>query len=380
MRDLRRQGGETMSAALPRRDFLTGVFGSVLAAGIAVPMRSRAADLTLKKAAQTHELFWGAAVQHMELARDATFADLVAEQCAVIVPEWEMKWAAIEKHRGKPNFAQADAIVRFASEHGLKLRGHTLIWHRSIPEWAKDILGQPGGWDAVATHIAAMLHRYGDSRFIHWDVLNEVIEPNDGRDDGLRASPFLKAFGPDYIPLSLTLAREAAPGMRLYINEYGVDYDGSVERARRAALLRLVDTLKTEKVPLDGIGIQGHLRLDGSPFSETALSTFLRDLASHGVRITITELDVREGDLKMPLNIRDTRVADEVRRYLDVALQEPAVEGIVSWGLSDRYSWRTTPALRQQGLVNRGLPFDDALRPKAVTKAIVAALERRRPG
>jgi endo-1,4-beta-xylanase len=353
---------------VPRRTFLAGLAFCGLAAAT-----GRAEPIALKAAARKRGLFWGAAVQHAQLKNDAAFAALVAQQCSAITPEWEMKWAAIESHRGKPNFARADAIASFAREHQLGVRGHALIWHRSVPDWAREAMR----WDDVGKHIETMLRRYRAAPFICWDVLNEVIEPKDRREDGLRISPFLKAFGPDYINRALALSRATAPDMKLYINEYGLDYDGPVERARRATLLKLIETLRKSNVPFDGIGIQGHLRLDNSPFSAATLRKFLADLASHNLKITITELDVRERNLSLPQQQRDRLVAAEVKRYLDVVLDEPAVEGIVAWGLSDRYSWLSPKKLTDTGQRNRGLPFDQALAAKPVRDEIVAALERR---
>ena len=332
---------------------------------------------SLRAAAKDRGLFWGAAVPHTPLERDAEFARLLAQECAVVTPEWEMKWTAIESHHGRRNFAPADAIVKFARDHQLKVRGHALLWHRSVPDWAGETLKSEAGWDLVAAHIKAMLRRYSGDPFIHWDVLNEVIEPKHKRADGLRISPFLQVFGPNYIGRALEAAHAAAPSMRLYLNEYGLDYDGPVERDRRAALLRLVGALKTSGAPLHGVGIQGHLRLDNSKFSDTALRRFLSELASHDVKITITELDVRERNLSLPLPERDRLVAGEVSRYLDVVLDEPAVEGVVAWGLSDRYSWLSPAKLTSTGARNRGLPFDQSLDAKPLRGAIVAALQRR---
>jgi endo-1,4-beta-xylanase len=361
---------------VPRRRFLAG-FASCGLASLSFGTQSDGLPVSLKAAAQSRNLFWGAAIQDGQIQKDADFANLLTQECSVVTPEWEMKWAAIEPKQEKKNFARADVIAKFAAERQLKIRGHTLLWHRSIPDWARDMLKAKSGWDAISTHVEAMLGRYGSDLFIHWDVLNEVIEPKDGRSDGLRLSPFLTAFGPDYIPRALEVAHGAAPGMRLYINEYGLDYDGPVERDRRAALLRLVETLKKSDAPLHGVGIQAHLRLDSSKFSEAALSRFLTELASHQLKITITELDVRERNLNLPLTERDRMVADEVARYLDVVLDQPAVEGVVTWGLSDRYSWLSPEKLTKDGLRNRGLPFDQFLTAKPLKEAIVLALQRR---
>jgi endo-1,4-beta-xylanase len=106
------------------------------------------------------------------------------------------------------------------------------------------------------------------------------------------------------------------------------------------------------------------------------LRRFLADVAGHGVKISITELDVPEADITLPVEERDRRVADEITRYLDVVLDEPAVEGITTWGLSDRYSWLNA-RWRDSGTKNRGLPFDENLESKPVTRAMLEALARR---
>jgi endo-1,4-beta-xylanase len=362
-----------MALDILRREFLLGALASGLvpAAGFAK------AEPTLRAAAARAGLFWGAAVQSPQLKPESDFAALVARECSVVTPEWEMKWSALEPHQGQPRYGHADAIVNFAKEHQLKIRGHALVWHRSMPKWAKQAIKQKSDWPLLASFITSTLDRYHDNSFIHWDVLNEVIEPRDGRPDGLRKSTYLNAFGPDYIQRALDLAHGHAPNVRLYINEYGLDYDGQVERDRRATLLRLIESLKKANAPFHGIGIQGHLYGRGkSKFSQESLRRFLADVAGHGLKITITELDVPEADISLPVEERDKRVADEVTRYLDVVLDEPAVEGIVTWGLSDRYSWLNT-RWRASGTKNRGLPFDENLAPKPVTRAIIEALARR---
>jgi endo-1,4-beta-xylanase len=363
-----------MARDVPRRQFLIGalVSGLAPAVGFAEPE-----PVALRAAAARDGLFWGAAVQSTQIKSGTDFAALVVRECSAVTPEWEMKWSALEPHQGEHRYGHADAIVEFAKQHQLKIRGHALVWHRSMPKWARETIKQGSDWSVLASFITSTLGRYHDGSFIHWDVLNEVIEPRDGRPDGLRAGPYLNAFGPNYVRRALDLAHEHAPNVRLYINEYGLDYDGQVERDRRAALLRLIESLKKAGVPFHGIGIQGHLYGRGkSKFSQESLRRFLADVAAHGLKITITELDVPEADVSLPVEERDRRVAVEVTRYLDVVLDEPALEGIVTWGLSDRYSWLNAK-LRGSGTRNRGLPFDENLAPKPVTRAIVEALERR---
>lgn len=370
------------SLIIPRRQFLGGMICAGLASvdgsvGLGHARQPVTQPVTLKAVAERAGLFWGAAVDSQQIQPESQFAEAVVRECSVIVPEWEMKWGAVEPERGRRIYARSDAIVKFADRHQLKIRGHALVWHGSLPRWASETLKQDSDWNVLASFITATLNRYSSSSFIHWDVINEVIEPRHGRADGLRSSPYLNVFGPEYIRRALVLAHEHAPNVRLYINEYGLDYDGGIERDRRAALLRLIENLKKSDTPLHGIGIQAHLYGRGrSRFSQEALRRFLADIAGHGLKITITELDVPERDVSLPVEERDRFVVHEVARYLDVVLDEPAVEGIVTWGLSDRYSWLNAE-LRGTGTRNRGLPLDENLAPKPVTHAIIEALGRR---
>jgi endo-1,4-beta-xylanase len=367
-----------IQAGTTRRNFLALAAAGALARVAAPCSACAAAGETFKSLAQRTGRFWGSATQASLIRNESPYTKLLVRECDVIVPEWEMKWAQVEPEPGRHNFAKADTFVRFAEKHGLKIRGHALVWHRNVPGWALAAMKGSSDWPLVVRHIDAMLARYGGDPFIHWDVLNEVIEPKDRRDDGLRNSPFLRAFGPAYIADALKAAYERAPRMQLYVNDYGLDYDAPVNRARRSALLRLLESLKRAKAPLHGLGIQAHLRTPEAPFSDRALRDFLRQVADLDLKITITELDVEERDLSQPVSQRDSAVAAEVKSYLDVVLDEPAVVGVVTWGLSDRYSWLNTAKVKERGTVNRGLPFDETLASKPVTDAIAEALVRHR--
>jgi endo-1,4-beta-xylanase len=133
---------------------------------------------------------------------------------------------------------------------------------------------------------------------------------------------------------------------------------------------------------LDGIGIQAHLDLAKGGIDQPKLSRFFADIAALGLEIVVTELDVRERDLHAPLPLRDARVAAEVKAYLAVALDQPAVTGVVTWGLTDRDSWLQKPGMRvvsTERALNRGLPYDAALGRKPMYWSIHKAFLEGRP-
>jgi len=60
-----------------------------------------------------------------------------------------------------PNFVPADALVTFATNNGIEVRAHTLLWHQTVPTWL--ITGNkstPDNYRAdVQQHIAVDVHR-----------------------------------------------------------------------------------------------------------------------------------------------------------------------------------------------------------------------------
>lgn len=377
-----------------RRAFLTGL-GSVALGGSlgcrAVSAQGRAdipsvsqrtsptypgfmTSSSLDKAAHGSGRYFGAAARIDDITSDTDLRQVVQHDCGSLTPEIHLKWDALECTKGHSNFAPVDDLLRFADQHGKQLRGHTLIWEQSTPDWARTEILVSRDWRLVAAHFSRVLSRYR-ARIGEWDVVNEPID-TEGGVGGLRTTCFYRAFGAAYIERALREARALDPGARLLINDYGFEYENPVEEARRAAFLRLLTRLIEAGAPLDGVGLQAHLDLSKGRIRPATIERFIGTIAALGLDVTITELDVKESPAQAPVDVRDARVAEHTRDYLDVVLAQPAVRGVVTWGLSDKYSWLcgpthpTDPAAR----FNRGLPYDAQFVPKPMHAAIGAAL------
>ncbi len=61
--------------------------------------------------------------------------------------------------------------------------------------------------------------------------------------------------------------------------------------------------------------------------------------------------------------------------YLSVALDEPAVIGVLTWGLSDRYTWLSSYKPRSDKAPVRPLPLDAQLNRKLAWNAIARAFD-----
>src|SRR5262245_29168927 len=353
---------------------------SAFAAGLAPARHLHAAsNASLRKLAAEKGLRYGSTISAAQIKGDRPFVDLVLQQAGLVVAENEMKWEIM--NRGSPgddDYGPADVVAGFAKENGLVLRGHNLLWYHRTPKWFFDLSSRQEIERSIIERIRRLAGRYRGT--VHsWDVVNEPIEPKDGRSDRLRTGVFLEMFGPEYLDLAYRVTRETDPNARLVVNDYDIELDAPEQEARRVALLRLIEQMRRSGTPVDAVGIQAHLSCTGGPpFSATRLRRFLADLAALGLTIQITELDVTDEGAPADQAVRDRLVADTYSRFLDAALDEPAVKMVVTWGLSDRHSWIVRHEThqskwREDGLSSRPLPFDADLQPKPACEAIAQA-------
>ncbi|QFT78698.1 Endo-1,4-beta-xylanase Z precursor [Erythrobacter sp. THAF29] len=315
---------------------------------------------------------FGAAVQTRHILVDETYRDRLIRYCDTLVPELEFKWNFVEVVRGHLFLRPANQLAEFARANGLRVHGHALVWHQGAPGWAIQEILQQRDWSIVRRFFETIMPNFLDIAD-SWDVINEpfLVGP---REDGLRPSCFLEAFGPQYIEIAFREARAIAPHADLYLNEFGL-LDASEQAGRkRAVALRVLRENVERGVPITGIGLQGHIDLSRTQIDPALLAEFIDHIAELGLKIRVSELDVLEDEVAIPVEERDHRVAQAVERLLDVLTASPALSSITCWGLTDRYSW-LHPHSISAGL-NRGLPLDSDLREKPMFDVINRALAR----
>lgn len=291
----------------------------------------------------------------------------------MIVPGVEMKWGMTERRRGFPIYRDADFVAAFAAKHSIALRGHTAIWYRNVPAWTTDLLASPSGRDLIVKRVHDVVGHFR-SRVVEWDVVNEVLEPNDHLPGEMRNWPPFAQGDPVYIADCFHAAHEADPKALLFYNDYGFEYLSDGENRRRAAAIGLLTELKKRNVPVHGLGIQCHLKV-GNNFNAPIFRKFLSDIAALGMRISLTEFDIDDQRLPAAIADRDHQVADHARRFLDTALDEPAVKRLLTWGISDKETWLNSDRPRADGLRHRALPLDENFARKPLWYAIANCLD-----
>jgi endo-1,4-beta-xylanase len=349
----------------------------LLGAGMAAlsGLRAEGAVPGLRAIADARGVLFGTAAGSYQL-KDGDFQAALAREADILVPEYEQVREAIEPEPGRFDFAGADLLTSFAGRSGMAMHGHTLVWYAANPKWLdKKVAHAPD--DEIFTYYIAKVMKHYAGAYRSWDVVNEAIRPQDGRADGLRASQWLKRFGPGYIDTAFHAAKQADPKALLVYSDWGCEGGEAWNDVFRAKTLQLLEGLKARAVPVEALGLQGHLNGFGPPVDQAKLRMFLDRVKALGLKILVTELDV--DDTKAPREIvaRDQAVADATARFLDVVMDNPATVAVLTWGLTDRYLPKPEWLKGLPGYAPRKLPLDTDLRHKPMWNAIARAFGRR---
>lgn len=314
----------------------------------------------------------GTAIETNELV--GVHRDLLLKHFSQFTAGNAMKWDALQPTEGNFAFGRADALANFARANGLRMRGHTLVWHSQTPAWVfRDGSGNPleAGNPAhrelllqrMKTHIQTVVPRYADVVYA-WDVVNEAIDEN--QPGGLRNSPWLQIIGPDYIDHAFRFAREAAGTTGLYINDYSTE-----NPAKREALRVVVQGLLDRGVPVDGVGHQAHINIAWPSLAD--IRATLETFAAMGLPNEITEFD-----MSVYTNSTDTtpptpeQLVTQGYRYRDVfnlyRELSPIINSVTVWGLADDNSWLKTFPIRRD---DKPLFFDEELQSKPAYWGVV---------
>ena len=357
-----------------RRDFLVGaakaaafgVSGTAQLSGVsafATPQTQASATN-----ADARLIPYGAAVRSGALASDMSYRAAIVANCQIIVPEGEMKWPDVHPARGEYRFEQADALVDFARQHEMAIRGHTLAWYGGLPAWTGEISGRAEAERELVDHIKTVVSRYRGV-IPSWDVVNEPLVDFPESSASLRPCVWTKHLGADYISIALRTTAAVDPQARLVLNEYDIEFKGAQFAAKRNALLQLLRSLRDKGVPLHAVGLQAHLFADRA-IDRDGLQAFLREMTALKLDVLITELDVVDFALPGKVSERDAMVAKKAGEFLEAVGEVVRPKAILTWGLSDRYTWVPIYFKRPDGMPNRPLPLDADLKRKPLFDVI----------
>jgi len=271
----------------------------------------------------------GTAIDPAVLSSDAAYRAIAAGEFNCAVAEYGMKWDLMEPQPGTFDFSFGDRIVDFAKKHGMRVKGHALVWHGATPDWVLGVNSPDALRTAIVDFVtAAVTHFKGKVQA--WDVVNEGIADSGG---GFRNNHFYKVLGKEYFKIAFEAARAADPDVELLYNDYG----GEGMNVKSDAIYALVKTLKQSGIPIDGVGLQSHLTHTGVPPEQ--LDANMQRLADLGLSINLSEIDVRMGMANGTLEEKLARQAEIYQSLSSACAKQSACTGLFVWGFTDAHSW-----------------------------------------
>jgi len=311
--------------------------------------------------------------------KDTAAARLIQQQFNAITPENIMKAEIIHPQWNVYNFELADQIAALGKKQGMKVNGHTLIWHSQLPAFARNIRDIDSFRTFFNNHISTVAGRY-EGKIASWDVVNEALN----EDGSMRKSIFLDKLGPDFVTEAFRLAQKAAPTTELYYNDYNNE-----QPAKREGCLRLIRKIKEAGVRIDGVGIQGHWHIGKIPLKDIEESILA--YSALGLKVMFTELDIevlprnfsgadvnQRMDNNPTLNPYVNGLPDSVQQQLAKDYEDlfrlflkhkDKITRVTFWGVNDGQSWLNGWPVR--GRTNYPLLFDRKNQPKPAYEKVM---------
>lgn len=328
-------------------------------------------DLELSSLADTYkDYFLIGNVMNSNQTTDADNTAMYKHHYNTVTAENDMKPQYLSSAKGVYSYTNADMIVNWAEENGIKVHGHTLVWHSQSAPW---LTSGADGKPVTRAEARSNMEEYISNvaghfkgKVMSWDVVNEAFDGGSGIPDDWRTvlrkdSPWYIAYengadtskgesGADYIYDAFVFARLADDEAILYYNDYNEN-----EAWKREAMAMMAEELnekwKTDKrntqpdrLLVEGIGMQSHYWTDGLDIStvEAAIARFIEA----GVKVSITELDIPYGSYfnqhSDPLTKDEEIVQARLYAQLFNVYKKYAddIERVTLWGKADSQSWR----------------------------------------
>ena len=323
---------------------------------------------------------FGTAVTGMEVL-DAERMDFYKSQFNIFTPGNEMKPDSLlnvgecikavrksgDQTEVRVKFDNCIPLLDWAQANGVKVHGHTLVWHSQTPQMffhegysiRNPLVSREVMLARMENYIRQVLTWTEENYpgvIVSWDVVNEAAADS-GRK--LRDSLWTQVVGEDFINRAFEYARKyAAPHVKLYYNDY------NSEMTMKALVTRdIVDSLIADGT-IDGYGFQAHYTAGSTNqfYVEIAMKEMAKRTLKDGtpIRLRVSELDVG-----IPANT-DSNWQIQARFYnqlleLYVKLADQ-IEAVHTWGTVDNLSWRKE---------NYPLLFDGQSLPKPAFYSIV---------
>lgn len=266
-------------------------------------------------------------------------------------------WAGRDERKDLTGYKrQMRAKVNWAVDNNIKIKGHPLLWHESLPKWVIDYKDSAKLEKIIHKRIKDLILSYPEIEY--WDVYNEAI------------APFKNHVTPSGVTRWITYKGGIYPAMKSlydFVNELNPNkiYTNNHYHPTDPEFLKLNRFFIEENVGYHAIGMQAHMQTHDGVFSEKELWNLVNTFTTLGKKIQFTEVTVTSSKLfhnwkdhqvflakrkeaqkrGKTLNLpsiaeKEVYQAAYLKDFYTLLFSHPNVSSITMWNLTDRNAWR----------------------------------------
>lgn len=254
---------------------------------------------------------FGCAMNNNILTNNA-YQNWFASRFRVTTFENEMKWYSNEPSQGHEEYSVSDAMIQFAKQHNIAVRGHNVFWEdpHFVPGWVNSLTKEQLS-TAASKRLFSVMNKYR-GQVIAWDVVNE----------NLHFDYFETKLGSKASAIFYNWATKADGATTLFMNEFNTieeSRDGASTPAKYLQKLKEIQSFAGNENARMAIGLESHFSSStpNLPYIRSSIDT----LAAAKVPIWITELDVSSCPDQ----------ASHLEQILREVHSHPQIQGIIIW-------------------------------------------------
>ncbi|MAV28587.1 MAG: hypothetical protein CMF43_02140 [Legionellales bacterium] len=266
-------------------------------------------------------------------------------------------WGARDEKRGLNDFnKRMDDKISWAVRNKMKIKGHPLLWHESLPKWVINNNDPEELEKIIYKRIKDLILSYPEIKY--WDVYNEAVAPFKDHVTPSGVTRWIEYKGGIY-PAMLALydlVNQTDPA-KIYTNNHYQPKDPE--------FFKLNEFFIEQEVGYQAIGMQAHMQTQDNVLEEQELIDLIDSFRSLGKDIQFTEITVTSSKLfkdwkdhqvflnkrkaaqkkgrklTLPsLEERENYQAAYIKDLYTLLFSQPSVSSVTMWNLTDRNAWR----------------------------------------
>ena len=266
-------------------------------------------------------------------------------------------WSARDEKRDLSRFnKRMDDKIAWAVKNKMKIKGHPLLWHESLPKWVINNDDPEELEKVIYKRISDLILSYPEIKY--WDVYNEAVAPFKDHVTPSGVTRWIEHKGGIY-PAMLELYDfvNQIDSSKIYTNNHYHPKD--------LEFFKLNEFFIDQEVGYQAIGMQAHMQTQDNVLEEQEIIEMIDSFVPMGKNIQFTEVTVTSS--KLFKNWKDHQIflnkrkearkkgkqltlpsLEERENYQSAYIKDlytllfslPSISSVTMWNLTDRNAWR----------------------------------------